>query len=327
MMRGAGWIALVAVPLAGLALALWLGGPSEPTKMSHIAESFRHADYSALPAATTYPSRSGRALAYRAYAPAEGSARGSVVLVHGSSATGSSMHPMAQALAAAGYRVYALDMRGHGASGDKGQIDFVGQLEDDVEDFVQAVQPSSPRTLLGFSSGGGFVLRWATGARKTLFQSYLLLSPFLHQDAPTQRKDSGGWVSIGVPRLIAIALLNHLGLTLFNHLPVTRFAVDPSNRDLLTERYSFALADNFRPHYDYLADLRADTQPTIVLAGTNDEAFFSDHFAGVFSVCPGLRRVQILPGLDHAAMVLDPAALAAAISAVGELQGARPGSG
>ena len=87
---------------------------------------------------------------------------------------------------------------------------------------------------------------------------------------------------------------------------------------------SFALADNFRPHNDYLADLKADTQPTIVLAGINDEAFYSDRFASVFAACPGLRRVQLLPGLDHAAMVLDPAALAAAVSAVSELQAARP---
>ncbi|MFM5616223.1 alpha/beta hydrolase [Aeromonas veronii] len=65
------------------------------------------------------------------------------------------MHKMASAFSQAGYDAYALDIRGHGASGDKGTIAYIGQLEDDLEDFIKSVAPAKPATLVGFSSGGG----------------------------------------------------------------------------------------------------------------------------------------------------------------------------
>ena len=66
---------------------------------------------------------------------------------------------MAKALSAAGFATYVLDIRGHGGSGRKGQIAYIGQLEDDLTDFMHAVSPSAPATLAGFSSGGGFAVR------------------------------------------------------------------------------------------------------------------------------------------------------------------------
>ena len=47
---------------------------------------------------------------------------------------------MAKGFAAAGYTAYALDIRGHGASGTKGHIAYIGQLEDDMEDFVHSTK-------------------------------------------------------------------------------------------------------------------------------------------------------------------------------------------
>ena len=60
------------------------------------------------------------------------------------------MHVLAKAFSEAGYAAYALDMRGHGASGTKGKIAYVGQLEDDLESFVKAVPLARPSTLVGF---------------------------------------------------------------------------------------------------------------------------------------------------------------------------------
>lgn len=325
------WIAvsLAAIPGAGLGLALWLGGPAAPPTMAGIAQAFHDLDYSALPEPVYYSSRDGTRLAYRHY-PATGPKRvqRSVVLVHGSSATSKSMHPMAGTLADAGYDVYALDIRGHGDSSTKGQIDHVGQLEEDLADFVEAVKPPQPRTLTGFSSGGGFVLRYAATSGASNFQSFLLLSPFLHQNSPSQRENSGGWVSVGIPRLVALSILNQFGLTQLNHLPVTRFAIDEANRELLTASYDFNLSANFRPLPDYQASIRAVSRPLMVLAGDQDEAFYTDRFASIFAASPGLIEVQLLPGIDHAGLIVQPAALRQAVAAVNRLQsvqGARKG--
>jgi alpha-beta hydrolase superfamily lysophospholipase len=121
--------------------------------------------------------------------------------------------------------VYALDIRGHGASVPKGQIAFIGQLESDLQSFVQAVQPPSPSTLIGFSSGGGFVLRVAASEMQSAFDSYLLLAPYLGHTAPNYRPDSGGWVSVGVPRIVALNALNAVGIRYWKDLPVLRFAL------------------------------------------------------------------------------------------------------
>ena len=307
---------LVPALLAAVAAAaIAFGGPGEPAPMPSINDPFRSVDYSALPAASSFPARDGAPLAYRASAP-DGAAKGSVVLVHGSSARGNSMHVLARAFAAAGYAAYALDIRGHGDSGTKGQIAYIGQLDDDIEDFVRSVQPARPATLAGFSSGGGFALRIAAGERQKLFDNYLLLSPFISQDAPTYRPDSGGWVQVGLPRYVAIGVLHTLGITAFDGLPVTRFALNDAARAVLTPQYSFALAQNFRPRADWRASIRAAGQPMRLLAGRDDEAFYADRFASTFQAEGKDVPVTLLPGLGHIALTLDPAAVRAAVTAV-----------
>lgn len=317
-------LAGAAVVAAAGALAIALGGPSDPAPLSSINDPFKGVDYSDMPRASTFTARDGSKLAFRAYAPAGGSAAGSVVLVHGSSARGSSMHVMAKAFAQAGYAAYALDVRGHGDSGVRGRIAYVGQLEDDIEDFARAAMLTRPATLVGFSSGGGFALRFAGSARQELFSSYLLLSPFISQNAPTYRPASGGWVSVGLPRYVAIAALDAAGMRAFNHLPVTRFALNEEARRFLTPQYSFALAQNFRPMRDYRSNIRAIRQPLAVLAGRDDELFLAERFEEVFRDEGKNVPVTLLPGIDHIRLTLDPAAVQAVIASVRRLNAPRP---
>lgn len=315
--------ALAATGAAGLALAVALGGPRRPPPLLTINSPFVGLDYSTLPGVVTYRGSDGARLAYREYAPASAPApgRGSVVLVHGSSASGVSMHPLALALARAGHRVYALDMRGHGASGPKGHIDRIGRLDDDVAAFLDAVVPPRPCTLAGLSAGGGFALRIAAGPHGQRFDSYLLLAPFLGQDAPTQRPAAGGWASVGLPRIIALTLLNRLGIRRFNHLPVLAFALTDEARAVLTPEYDYNLAANFRPEPDHRASLRRVTRPCAILAGTDDEAFHADRYEAVVRAAGQAWPVRLLPGIGHVQIVLAPAALAAVVGEVARLQG------
>lgn len=305
--------------IAGLAIAF--GGPSEPPPMPSINTPFKDLDYSDMPETSHFAARDGTPLAFRTYLAAGADTRGSVVLVHGSSASSRSMHVMAKAFATAGYTAYALDVRGHGESAGKGHIAYIGQLEDDLEDFALLVKPAQPTTLAGFSSGGGFVLRFAGSARQKLFSNYLLLSPFISQDALTQRPNSGGWVSVGVPRLVAIALCNAIGVRSFNELPVTRFALDKEAKLILTPQYSYALAQNFRPERDYRANIAAVEQPLRVVAGENDEAFYAERFAEVFQAEGKAFPVTLLPGIGHIQLTLEQAAVQAAITAVRGMAG------
>ena len=175
--------------------------PRSDQSPTRISDPFKGVSFEGMPALSRFAARDGTQLAYRHYAPATGAPeRGSVMLVHGSSPNSQSVHPLAQSFAAAGYTVYAFDIRGHGKSGEKGRIGYIGQLDDDLEDFVNATRPAKPRTLVGFSSGGGFALRVAGSQRGAQFDNFLFMSPYVHHMAVTNRsKDSAGWVSIGIP--------------------------------------------------------------------------------------------------------------------------------
>lgn len=312
-------LAILGPALIAFAGSIGFGGPAQPRPMPSINDPFKSVDFSDLPAVSTYRGSDGQPLAYREYAPV-GAQRGSVTLIHGSSASSDSMHPMAKALAAAGYRAFALDVRGHGRSGAKGHIDYIGQLDADLAAFVRGVRPPQPSTLAGFSAGGGFALRFAGGENQALFGSYLLLSPFLSQDAPNQRPGSGGWVTVGLARVVALSVLNALGVRAFNALPVTAFALNERAREFLTPEYDFNLAMNFRPERDYVANIQRAARPCAVLAGTADEAFRTEKLQEVFRSAGRDWGVELLPELGHIALTLEPSALAATVRTVAKLQ-------
>jgi len=302
-----------------LAAAIVFGGPGSPKPMASINDPFKAVDFSDLPPLLHYKAQDGAALAYRRYQAAGGTLKGSVVLIHGSSGSSSSMHVLAKALAGAGYEAYALDIRGHGASGPKGTIAYIGQLEDDLASFVSTVSLAKPATLAGFSSGGGFVLRFAGSIRQDDFQNYLLLSPFLSHKAPTFRPGSGGWVSIGIPRIVGLTILNGLGVHVFNDLPVTSFALSDEAKTFLTPTYSFSLATNFKPLQDYEANIRAVHQPVKVVAGAADEAFATDKLEAIFRSQGKDWSVTLLPGIGHIPLTLDASAVSDIVKTVGAL--------
>jgi alpha-beta hydrolase superfamily lysophospholipase len=305
--------ALIAIVLAA---AVAFGGPSSPKPMASINDPFKSVDFSDLPPLLRYKARDGAELAYRQYTPQGGTLKGSVVLVHGSSASSNSMHVLAKALANAGYAAYALDIRGHGSSGPRGTIAYVGQLEDDLESFVNTVLLTKSATLVGFSAGGGFALRFAGSTRQDVFQNYLLLSPFLGPQAPNYRPDSGGWVNVGIPRIIGLTFLNRLGVRIFNDLPVTRFALNEEARTSLTSTYSFSLAANFGPLQDYEANIRAVHQPVKVVAGASDEVFATDELEAIIRKQGKSWSVTLLPGVGHTPLTLDPASIGAIVATV-----------
>ena len=312
---------LLAIVACGVAAAITFGGPAQLPPMQSVSDPFKSVDFSDLPPVQRYAARDGAQLAYRAYRPADGNSKGSVILVHGSSARSDSLHLLARGFAQAGYVAYGLDVRGHGESGEKGQIAHIGQLEDDLDDFQRASRPSGPKSLVGFSAGGGFALRFAADARRNLFDKYLLLSPFLSQDASTYRPASGGWASVGMPRILGLLLLNRIGISSFNHLPVTAYALRPEAQKLLTPRYSFALAMNFRPHNNYRADIAAATQPMEVLVGENDDQFYPERFAAEFAHAVKAVPVSIVPATGHIDLTLTPVAIQAAVTSIGRLNG------
>ena len=223
------------------------------------------------------------------------------------------MHEIAKALTMAGLDAYAPDLRGHGASGTRGDIAYIGQLEDDLADLLDELDrrgAPARRVLIGHSSGGGFALRVAALRVSSRFVGTILLSPYLGHDAPTASPRERGWANVGLPRLIGLAILNQLGVRALNGLPVVAFAVDPAAVPDVTPAYSFRLRVNFAPHRDWRRDIAGARRPLLVLVGTRDELFQANLFAELFAAAPN-ARVELLANIDHMGITDDPAALSA----------------
>lgn len=306
-------ILVVLVLFAGIAFAavIALTAPRPPVAMASVSRSFDGVDYSGMPDKRHFTARDGTSLVYRAY---PGDPSRIVIVVHGSSGTTASVHPLARAIHARGATVYAVAIRGHDETGRSGDIDYVGQLDDDLVDFVKTLGPRTAgqtRTLLGFSSGGGFVLRFAGGPNGGLFDRVILVSPQLAYNAPTSRPGAGGWVSVSIPRIIALSLLSRIGITAFNGLPVLAMAVDPARLaySKQTAFYSYRLWRNFGPSDDYQGDVKRFRGSMSLFVGAQDEIFHAEQYAPLLKPVRPDLTVTVLPGIDHMGMTLKPAAL------------------
>jgi pimeloyl-ACP methyl ester carboxylesterase len=306
---------VITVMLVTLGSMIAFFPPHSPPPLEAIAAPFRNVDFSGVPQLSQYTARDGTHLAYRAYLTPNAIQK--VVLIHGSSGSSLSMHPLAEFLKKQGMTVYALDIRGHGDSGPKGDIVYIGQLEDDLEDFVdQVLHQGHEATLIGFSLGGGFALRFAGSSRQKLFAHYILLAPYIGYDAPTIRPDNGGWAGVSMPRMIGILLLGSIGERLFGHLPVIAYAIDPQFSEYLTARYSYRLLRNFSPHDDYRSDIVKAKQPMIVLVGENDELFFPYAYQPLFADKHPQTKVLIVPGAGHITLTTGTSGISAIARAI-----------
>ena len=302
---------LAAVGAATLLLGTLIASPvRQPPELTSISDSRKLIDFGTLPDVSRFQARDGTNLAYRHYtalAPATGRI---AIVVHGSSGSSrSAIHALSMALAARGVESYAVDIRGHGASGTRGDIRYLGQLEDDLADLVGEIRkdhPAAPLTLIGHSSGGGFALRVAGSPIQNLFARTVLLAPYLAYDAPSTRPDSGGWASPDIPRYIALSVMRRIGMPWAESLPTVAFAVPPNSAKILNADYSYRLMLNFAASRDFRADLAAAGRPIAIFTGGADELMLSDKYQEAVG---NRATVRIIDGINHMGIVGDPAAV------------------
>lgn len=306
--------AICGLAIAGF-VALLLGGMiaspvRQPPELASISDARKSLDFSALPDLARFQARDGTVLAYRRYPPRAPATGRAAIVVHGSSGSSrGATYVLSQALAARGVETYAVDIRGHGASGTRGDIAYLGQLEDDLADLVAEIRntgSTAPLTLLGHSAGAGFALRVAGSPIQNLFVRTVLLAPYLGYDAPSSRPNSGGWANPDIPRILALMVLRRLGLPWAESLPAIAFAVPPNSSQTLTATYSYRLMRNFGASVDFRNDLAAATRPIAIFSGAADELIQSDKIAEAVG---DRATIRIIEGINHMGIVGDPAAV------------------
>ncbi len=309
MIKLATFILISVLIYFGIAGTMIVIGKPEQTRKSHQNLNFKELffDYSELPELKSYKARDGARLSYRNY-PAESNK--ALILLHGSGWHSQYLLPLARFISAEGLaKVYTPDLRGHGrAPLRRGDVDYTCQLEDDLADFLAFIRERNPGEKLvvsGHSSGGGLAVRFAGSKYGNQANAYLLLSPFLKYNAPTIRKNSGGWAQPYVGRIIGLTMLNNVGIHWLDFMPAIEFNMPIEARNgTETLVYSHRLNTAFAPR-DYKKDLKAISQPLMVVAGTADKAFIAEEFEPVISQYTS-AVVELLPGVSHMGVVVGP---------------------
>jgi len=188
------WL-LAAFGLIAIVLAALLAVPvRRPPELQSIRAGAIAVDQSGLPSLSYFQARDGTSLAYRLYPAADGNTQNIAIVIHGSAGHSTGMNEIAKRLAADNFMAVAPDIRGHGASGTRGDIGYLGQLDNDLQDLLAELHRQhhdAHFSLLGFSSGGGFALRVTAGKLASDFDRVVLLSPYLGYDAPSSRSSKG----------------------------------------------------------------------------------------------------------------------------------------
>ncbi len=275
-------------------------------------------DFTGLPQALpemprqTYTARDGSQLPLRHF-PCAGAPL--LIMVHGSGWHGAQFAALAEKLAADGLaEVLVPDLRGHGETpARRGDIDYFDQLEDDLADLVKAYRKGRKLVFLGHSSGGGLVIRAANGALKGQIDHAILLAPYLKYNAPTARASST-WARPLTRRIVGLMLYNLARDPDHNFRTAIQFRFPDAvlNGPLghtATRAYSYRMMAGFNPRANYLADIKALPDFTLI-AGEKDEAFHAERYQPTMSAVTNKGRYHLLPDLNHLSVVDAPATYA-----------------
>jgi alpha-beta hydrolase superfamily lysophospholipase len=313
---------LAFVGAAASALILMLASPVRPPPpLASIHAGAAQIDETGAPELSRFQARDGTWLADRLYRARKGTGDRVAILAHGSSASSIEMNAVAKALAEAGVTAVALDIRGHGDSGTRGDIAYPDQLDDDLADLIAELRkayPAARLSLIGHSSGGGFALRVAGSPLGDAFDRFVLLAPYLGYSAPTNRpaEGPGWWAQPDLPRILATLMLAKLGIDWPQSLPAIAFADAPEAKMSVTSQYSFRLMQNYAAPADWRdAFVRAKGRITVI-AGADDQLMDAD---GYRRALPPLGvAVTVLPAVDHMGIVYKAEAIKAILAAMAE---------
>jgi non-heme chloroperoxidase len=301
------WLITSAI-IYGLICAILVGWPlpKQVAVENYDYASLRHSSqHVALGREQWIGLRDGSKLFARVY---DSQSNDTLVLIHGSGSDSRYLSAIASSLAAAGlFTVITPDLRGHGRNpGKRGDVDYIGQLEHDIEDLLIVAQKTAQGgmiTLGGHSSGGGLALRYIGTPALKQPGALLLFAPYLGHKSPTTKPNSGDWVTVALKRWIGLTMLNRVGIKIANNLKVLMINRPVHLNDALqVASYAYRMAVNFAPTH-YIDDIAKIRVPTLVLVGEDDESFHAEEFEAVFDNAKEYVDVIRVEGAKHLSIV------------------------
>jgi acylglycerol lipase len=239
----------------------------------------------------------------------------SILIFHGITAYSGPYGPMiAETLAAAGYNVFGMDLRGHGFSdGKRGDYPSEARLIKDLEETIAAVKPKSTKLIvLGHSLGVLSAIVAANHSRKELDGLILLSAAKKVRIGAYQRPKAGEMLKLlfalslfrGTP-LINYRREGMLGLDdpLFNFKYSARFysVMYGAGALAVSRMFQKGLIDS--PHMKFTGKLE---MPLLVGGGELDELFTPQYVKEFFEEIPcDHKQYFVVPGARHAVFPKD----------------------
>jgi pimeloyl-ACP methyl ester carboxylesterase len=234
-----------------------------------------------------------------------------LVLLHGGLGSLDMFGPTLPALAA-GRRVIAMDLQGHGRTADVDRPLSIPHMADDIAAFIRHLGLGKT-DILGYSLGGGIALQ--TAARhpelidRIVIASAAIRRNAFYPDILAQQEHLDGRMADmmkGTPM----------------HELYHAIAPNPANFPQLLDKIGAAMKNEF----DFSNELASITAPTLIVAGDAD-MFPPSHAVEMFELLGGGKKdggwdgagrtknqLAILPGVTHYTMGVEPGLVAAAIS-------------
>ena len=196
--------------------------------------------------------------------------RGTVFLVHGYMGCKEMLYPWAFILAGQGFRVVAVDLRGHGKS--TGETFLFGKQEaGDLRTLLDSLESSFPVTgpvaALGYSTGANICLQWMAADPRV--QTVVAIAPFNEPRETFKRMTAA-------LKLPILARTINAGLT----RAAQRTSIDWSE-------------------INGAETLRRLTRPIFILGGENDSIVTPDDLAFLHSVAPERSELLVEPRANH----------------------------
>ncbi len=246
-----------------------------------------------------FKARDGTQLATVRWQPTTGEPRGVIVLMHGLKDHSRNYVRFADRLVAAGYEVYAFDLRGHGRSaGPRAAPAQWNHYTDDLDLFLAAVERRSPDKklfLFGHSMGGAIATLVALDHQPKL-AGLILSAPALAIDAPPMFLALTQLLGNIIPRARVLDLANRD----FSSDPAVSRSMDVD--PLISQgpgpaRTAIGLVNGIRMVWERIGELRI---PVLALHGTRDALTAPSGSRALIQSAPSTdKTLRIYQGLQH----------------------------
>jgi len=254
----------------------------------------------------TFLARDGEMLAYDDYQL--GNDRPIVIFLHGSTYNARRYANLAKKLNGDNYGACLLNWRGHGGSqGRVGSVDYIGQLEDDLADFIHHLKTVTHQDLIiaGHSAGAIICLRYINKYGCNDIAGVSFIAPAINGPLETVRYPhaSASWqyrlsyfraskpvlpvppnILQYAPSLNSLAFFGAKLLPFLRHRTILTFPASERMAKLegrvLNYSYNLMLSCDIN---DYPAAFNKITVPTLLLCGANDEVVHPQLLSTIFN--------------------------------------------